>query len=53
MKQDVVKDQHQEIICPWCYNLNSVLKDVEVFQCKVCNRVVTEEDLIQEELKEK
>jgi len=49
MKEVVVIE---ELICPWCYSMNIIQEDVEVFQCKVCNRVVTEEDLEQEELKE-
>lgn len=42
----------EELICPWCYAMIEVNNSDDTVRCKVCERIITESDLENEEFKE-
>ena len=40
----------EDLICPWCYSLIEVINNDDTLICRICERIVTEEDL--EEVKD-
>ena len=37
--------EEELIICPWCQSITFIGEDENEFQCSVCERIITEEDI--------
>lgn len=45
--------EEELIVCPWCLSATSVGEDEIEFKCFICERIITEEDIEEAELKER
>ena len=39
------RNQHEHVLCPWCFNFTLYNDSLEINKCEVCQREITEGDL--------